>query len=54
LNFLGAFLTSRFTLTSGLKDLLSVPKQESTLLDVPKPESTFLKVPKKESTLTSK
>ncbi|AES86950.1 DUF674 family protein [Medicago truncatula] len=44
LGILGTFLTSRFTLTSGLKDLLSVPK----------PESTVLKVPKKESTLTSK
>ncbi|GAU13991.1 hypothetical protein TSUD_263180 [Trifolium subterraneum] len=31
LKFLGVFLTSKFTLTSGLQDFLNVPKQESTL-----------------------
>ncbi|GAU38152.1 hypothetical protein TSUD_263760 [Trifolium subterraneum] len=30
LRFLGAFLTSKFTLTSGLQDFLNVPKQEPT------------------------
>ncbi|PNY16825.1 hypothetical protein L195_g013552 [Trifolium pratense] len=41
LSLLGAFLTSKFTLTSGLQDFLDVPKQESTILKVPKQESTF-------------
>ncbi|XP_045833810.1 uncharacterized protein LOC123924876 [Trifolium pratense] len=41
LKFLAAFLTSKFTLTSGLQDFLNVPKQESTLLKVPKQESTL-------------
>ncbi|PNX62750.1 hypothetical protein L195_g053145 [Trifolium pratense] len=35
LKFLAAFLTSKFTLTSGLQDFLNVPKQESTLLKDP-------------------
>ncbi|MCI35575.1 DUF674 family protein, partial [Trifolium medium] len=30
LRLLGAFVTSKFTLTSGLEDFLNVPKQEST------------------------
>ncbi|GAU40715.1 hypothetical protein TSUD_263650 [Trifolium subterraneum] len=30
LSLLGAFLTSKFTLTSGLQDFLDVPKQESS------------------------
>ncbi|MCI14178.1 DUF674 family protein [Trifolium medium] len=30
LRFLGAFLTSKFTLTSGLQDFLNVPNLEST------------------------
>ncbi|CAJ2655916.1 unnamed protein product [Trifolium pratense] len=34
LSLLGAFLTSKFTLTSGLQDFLDVPKQD--FLDVPK------------------
>ncbi|WJX49077.1 hypothetical protein P8452_35559 [Trifolium repens] len=41
LSLLGAFLTSKCTLTNGLKDFLDVPKQESTFLKVPKQESTF-------------
>ncbi|CAJ2655907.1 unnamed protein product [Trifolium pratense] len=49
LRFLGAFLTSKFTLTSGLQDIMGVPRQESTLLKVPKQESTILEVPKQES-----
>ena len=31
LSLLGASLTSKFTLTSGLEDFLDVPKQESNL-----------------------
>ncbi|KAK2432754.1 hypothetical protein QL285_018110 [Trifolium repens] len=49
LKFLGALLTSKFTLTSGLKDFLNVPNRESTTLRVPEQESTTLKVPKQES-----
>ncbi|PNY01777.1 hypothetical protein L195_g025078, partial [Trifolium pratense] len=49
LRFLGAFLTSKFTLTSGLQDIIGVPRQESTLLKVPKQETTILEVPKQES-----
>ncbi|GAU40721.1 hypothetical protein TSUD_263710 [Trifolium subterraneum] len=49
LRFLGALLTSKFTLTSGLQDIVNEPKQESTLLKVPKQEATMLKVPKQES-----
>ncbi|GAU38149.1 hypothetical protein TSUD_263730 [Trifolium subterraneum] len=41
LRFLGAFLTSKFTLTSGLQDFLNVPKLESTFSKVPEQESTF-------------
>ncbi|PNX95407.1 hypothetical protein L195_g018598 [Trifolium pratense] len=39
LRFLGAFLTSKFTLTNGLQDFLNVTEQESTILKVPKQES---------------
>ncbi|WJX43038.1 hypothetical protein P8452_30196 [Trifolium repens] len=34
LSLLGAFLTSKFTLNSGLQDFLNVPKQESTFSKV--------------------
>ncbi|KAK2432752.1 hypothetical protein QL285_018108 [Trifolium repens] len=40
LSLLGASLTSKLTLTDGLRDHLNVPYQESTFLKVPKQEST--------------